>query len=138
MMTLPNPIDGGFADALRLAQAQATPGRGAFGTGLQSGVDDGFDLFRVIHRLAPASRAPLPQTIGAFFTESLPPQGDGFVVNLQIRGNHLVLLAPCGGEHDPAALRYLLRRAMGGNPARQFALVGWAQCDRHDVARHSM
>ena len=138
MMTLPNPVDRGFANALCLTHGPATPMRGAFGAGLQGGVDDGFNLLSVIHWLAPASLGHLPQTIGACFAEPLPPQGDGLVVDFQVCGDDLVLLALCGCEHNPAALRHLLRRTMGGDPASQFSLVGWTQCDWHGWARHAL
>ena len=47
------------------------------------------------------------------------------LINLQLRGDDLVLLPLRGGQHNPATLRHLQWGAMGGNPPLEFGLIGW-------------
>ena len=64
-----------------------------------------------------------PQTLDAFLAEPPAPQRDGLKVNLQVRGNLLILVPSGRRQNDPTALRHLLRGSMRGNPAFQFQTI---------------
>ena len=110
--------------------------RGSRRAGLQSGVDDLFNLVRVVNWFAPASPCYLPQTVDTFLSKTLSPQGDSLIIYIQIDGDELILPALCGGQNNAAAQCHLLRRAMGRHPLFKFGLVAWAQLNRCGLTRH--
>ena len=66
------------------------------GAGLQSGIDDLFNLVRVVNWFAPAPLRHFPQTVDAFLSKTLPPQGDSLIIYIQIAGDEFILLTVCG------------------------------------------
>ena len=127
MVALPNPLDGRLAHALLFGQAAATPVRGARWPGLQSSVNNGFDLAGCIMRLASASRSNLPKTLGALLTKTTPPQRHGLEVDLQIGGNNFVLPSLGRGQNNLTALNHLLGSAVSADPLLQLLAVGFVQ-----------
>src|SRR5664280_2319130 len=104
-MTLPDPIHGGFANALGFGHRAAAPMSGPSRLSLQGGVDNPLDRFRRSGGLTSASFGHFPQTIRARVDKTLPPQGHGFDIEVQILSDELVLLPQGGRQNDPTPLR---------------------------------
>ncbi len=87
VVTAPDVVDRGLAHALALRHESATPVRHPLRLGLEGRVHDGFDLFRSIGGLAPATGRDLPQTLQAMLSEPSTPQDHCLPIGLPPPGD---------------------------------------------------
>ncbi len=102
VMATRDPASAGLADPLRRRHGPATPMRGPFGPGLQSGVGHGLDVRGIITGLPALSRSNLPKRLRAAAAEALAPEPNRLAVHLGSSSNLHLRLASGNGQDNLA------------------------------------
>src|ERR1017187_7888130 len=126
----PDIVDGGLANALALRHSPATPMRHPRRFGLQGGLHDIGDLVDLIRGLSSAPRSDIPQTLQALVTEAPSPQNHGVSIHRKALRNCDVGLARSGGQNDTATQRHLLWSAVRRSPLLQLLLLHFGNLTR--------
>jgi len=116
LMSAPDSVDCGLADALVLRHGPATPMCHPRWFGLQRRIHNGGDPVDSIHGLSSPPRSNIPKTVQPLFAKPLPPKNDRVPVHRKLLRNSDVGLPRRSARHNPAAQRHLLRSSMCRNP----------------------
>jgi hypothetical protein len=125
-MTLPDPVDGCLAYAMRFGHCPTTPLGGSSRPSLHCSVDNFLNLACRQLRFPSTACRHFPETVRSLSTEALPPQSNRFRIDLHALGNILVSLTFHCRQYYATALRNLLWRAVSAHPALQLLTIGFS------------
>jgi len=137
VVAAPDSADRGFAHALRVRHLSATPLRHPSRLGQQRRLDNRLDLARRVAGLASTAWRNRPQPFRARLGKSPAPQCDRFHINSTLSRNPQIRSSSCGRQHDPAAQRHLLRRAVCRHPALQLLPLSIAKTHHWASSGHA-
>src|SRR2546427_12371119 len=98
----PDPAHAGLADPLRHRHGATTPMRAAFGLGLQSGIDHGFDSGRIVTGFPAATGSNLPKRLESAGAETLAPEANRLTVHAVLSGGLHLRFASGDGQSKSA------------------------------------